>query len=597
MAITLPDGTVLRNLEEQVQYLTNYHNENAALASWGIRVIGRVDTPEELPEDYQGEYGDAYAVGESSPYSYYIWTRADALSQEAYWFNFGQISIAGPEGPQGEIGPEGPQGETGPQGPRGPQGVVGPQGPQGPIGPRGPEGPQGLSGATYNIVGFVADSSQLPTNPFPANMGDSYLVGNNPPYNLYMQLIENNTRVWVNTGLFNIGTTVTANGSVQSTWDADVKANVSDLENYVEKDTLPITQGSVLGSLQQSFEEDGHIKGSTCAGKYSVSLNQSNKAYQRCSTAIGLANTVGNAGGSANANTCSFVSGQENKVFGTRSSILAGLTNTVSGEALNSSIIAGSSNTSNGTGSSILSGSSNIMSFDVTNSIESGYSNAIVSNASNCAAIGTSNIVGGATNTAIGHNIVLDNQHGSNKLVCGMYNNDKSYAIFAVGGGSSNNERNNAFEVFSNGIIKTKRATQVIDDMYVLTTKGYVDSKVVPVNSSYSLSISRNGVHSINVNFLAGEINIGGTTAGVQLEYLLKDYLEFKIGEDGFLPASGYWYDQVNNKYIPITGIGVYRQSSTSPYYLRFQTADATGYFNLTNSDDIASMTVKKYFL
>jgi hypothetical protein len=64
-------------------------------------------------------------------------------------------TIAGPQGPQGEIGPQGPQGEIGPQGPQGeigpqgPQGEIGPQGPQGEIGPQGPQGeigPQGPQG-------------------------------------------------------------------------------------------------------------------------------------------------------------------------------------------------------------------------------------------------------------------------------------------------------------------------------------------------------------------------------------------------------------------------------------------------------------------
>ena len=65
MSIKLNDGTTLRNLEEQVQYLTNYHDVNQGLAQWGIRVVGQVDTASELPDPstYDGEYGDAIAVG------------------------------------------------------------------------------------------------------------------------------------------------------------------------------------------------------------------------------------------------------------------------------------------------------------------------------------------------------------------------------------------------------------------------------------------------------------------------------------------------------------------------------------------------------
>ena len=63
MAIKLNDGTILRNLEEQVQYLTSYHDVNQGLAQWGIRVVGTVSDESQLPDPhtYTGEYGDTYA--------------------------------------------------------------------------------------------------------------------------------------------------------------------------------------------------------------------------------------------------------------------------------------------------------------------------------------------------------------------------------------------------------------------------------------------------------------------------------------------------------------------------------------------------------
>ncbi len=54
------------------------------------------------------------------------------------------ITLAGPQGPQGLVGPQGPIGPVGPQGPIGAIGPAGPQGPiglQGPIGATGPQGP------------------------------------------------------------------------------------------------------------------------------------------------------------------------------------------------------------------------------------------------------------------------------------------------------------------------------------------------------------------------------------------------------------------------------------------------------------------------
>jgi len=108
----------------------------------------------------QGQAGDAYAVGEASENTVYIWNK-----EESGWQDIGPIQ--GPAGPQGAPGPQGPagpagepgqqgprglqgpaglQGETGPQGPQGEPGTDGAAGVQGPVGPRGPEGPAGEQG-------------------------------------------------------------------------------------------------------------------------------------------------------------------------------------------------------------------------------------------------------------------------------------------------------------------------------------------------------------------------------------------------------------------------------------------------------------------
>lgn len=86
----------LRDLQEQLQYLTDYHNVNQGLVQWGIRVVGQVETKDELPLPYDGDYGDAIAVGTEAPFFFYIWTRASIEGEPAYWFPFGEISIAGP---------------------------------------------------------------------------------------------------------------------------------------------------------------------------------------------------------------------------------------------------------------------------------------------------------------------------------------------------------------------------------------------------------------------------------------------------------------------------------------------------------------------
>lgn len=272
--IKLQDGTILRNLEEQVQYLTNYHDVNQGLAQWGIRVVGQVDTEAELPDPatYEGEYGDTYAVGTEAPFDFYIWTRAAIAGGSPYWFPFGEISIVGPQGPQGE---QGIQGETGKstkivasavipsgmnpgdlwlstgtgvgigelleayqnnygqltfrnvgniRGPQGIQGIQGIQGPQGEPGQDGAPGPQGDVGGFINIWGILENSNQLPTPESLDNLTVAYLVGAAAPYDLYVQVGEtSDTSIWENTGPFNAATAVSVEGVYQNVWDADTK--------------------------------------------------------------------------------------------------------------------------------------------------------------------------------------------------------------------------------------------------------------------------------------------------------------------------------------------------------------------------------------
>ena len=229
---------LLLNLQEQVQKnkedIANHYNIDRVLANFGIKVIGQVSTEAQLPLPYNGDYGDAYAVGASEPYDFYIWTRADANSghPEDYWFNVGGLTIVGPQGPKGEQGPQGPQGVPGPQGPTGAQGPQGPQGPQGIQGLTGPQGPQGPKGDTgdvggfINIYGILANASQLPTPASLNNLTIAYLVGASTPYDLYVQIGSTSaTATWNNAGPFNAATLVTVNGKAQNVWSADTKVD------------------------------------------------------------------------------------------------------------------------------------------------------------------------------------------------------------------------------------------------------------------------------------------------------------------------------------------------------------------------------------
>lgn len=105
------------NIQEQVQYLTDRYQAEQGMVSWGIRVIDRVDTADELDDTEKFDpttlqFGDAVAVGTESPFFFYIWTRTSTDPNAGYWFPFGEIATPGPQGPPGEsiVGPEGPRG-------------------------------------------------------------------------------------------------------------------------------------------------------------------------------------------------------------------------------------------------------------------------------------------------------------------------------------------------------------------------------------------------------------------------------------------------------------------------------------------------------
>ena len=264
------DGKQYRNLEEQVlknkQDIANHYAVDRALSNFGIKIVGRANTVEELPvaDTYAGNYGDAYAVGTSAPFTFYIFTRPDPNAGEPnnYWLDVGQLSIVGPQGIPGPQGPQGPAGtsnkwytETLPSNPKvgdmallangnvyqyqsngqwqliqnimGPQGTIGPRGPQGIPGPQGLTGQQGQRGDTgglVNIAGILSNESQLPTPEELNNPTIAYLVGASAPYNLYIQIGETPaTALWTNVGPLNVATMVTVGGEYQNTWSADSK--------------------------------------------------------------------------------------------------------------------------------------------------------------------------------------------------------------------------------------------------------------------------------------------------------------------------------------------------------------------------------------
>ena len=110
-------GTILRNLEDQVQYLTDINQ----LASLGFRVKGTVTHSSFLVVDATCVNGDIMIVGTAAPY--HLWT---FVIDE--WIDLGEFPRSGPpgaRGPKGEsiVGPRGPEGK--------PSNVPGPAGKNG----------------------------------------------------------------------------------------------------------------------------------------------------------------------------------------------------------------------------------------------------------------------------------------------------------------------------------------------------------------------------------------------------------------------------------------------------------------------------------
>lgn len=205
------DGKTYRNLMEQVtknksdiEYILN---TEGTLNSYGIKVVGQVDSAVNLPKkaDYEVwpfDYGDAFAVGTAPPYTFYIWTRAFGAFLEDHWFNVGQLSIPGPVGPQGPEGPIGRDGHIGPAGPQGKDGPVGPQGPQGKQGlpgNTGATGEKGDSGVVYVVLGVLSSSGQLPSAAGQQSSA-AYIVTEADGDHLYGIIQNNGANAWYDWG-------------------------------------------------------------------------------------------------------------------------------------------------------------------------------------------------------------------------------------------------------------------------------------------------------------------------------------------------------------------------------------------------------------
>lgn len=202
-----------RNLQEQVEKnKTDIKDLKNISNLLGIKVLGVIPYIYQLPQenDYTGEYGDAYLVGEELPYDLYVWTRSNEEIDHSHWFLIGSLEgIVGPQGIQGLPGEKGERGPQGERGERGPAGQTGIQGAQGERGERGATGLQGLKGDkgdkgdSFIIKNILASTDLLPT-PTEDIREQAYLVGPSMPYLCYV-IVEGATGLeWTAIGFLGV---------------------------------------------------------------------------------------------------------------------------------------------------------------------------------------------------------------------------------------------------------------------------------------------------------------------------------------------------------------------------------------------------------
>lgn len=313
----------LRNLEEQVQKNKNDISAivegNIVLGELGIKVVGQISLAINLPDPdtYAGDYGDAYLVGDTKPYDFYIFTRPFENQDSPQWFNLGAFPVAGPQGVQGPQGIQGPQGKrgniwtigigqptftdanlddmyldtnsgtiyrytgsawqnvgafTGPAGPMGPQGA---QGIQGPAGPAGPAGPQGIPSPPVSILGELSSVSELP-DPTAVDRSAGYLINGD----LYI-IVGTDDLSWLSLGVFSpAGTTVTSNGQILSTFDADTKVDTIDSTSqvYTTEGAVPYTTNNTPSTIAMRKTNGALLVSTPTAANDAVNLSYLNTA-------------------------------------------------------------------------------------------------------------------------------------------------------------------------------------------------------------------------------------------------------------------------------------------------------------------------------
>lgn len=217
-------------IEKNRQDIEAIINDAVAFNYIGMKVVGQVNTADELPKkaDYEVwpfNYGDAFAVGTTDPYNYYLWTRAFGAYLSDHWFNIGVFP-----GPSTVPGPKGNTGDTGPA-PNLTIGTVtstlsqpqvtiegtspnytlnfklqkgdkGDPGDNGRNGADGKNGKDGKNAVIYTVKGAVDTVSQLPVATS-VSTDTAYVVKDGSL--LYGIIVQNGTNIWYNYGPTSVG--------------------------------------------------------------------------------------------------------------------------------------------------------------------------------------------------------------------------------------------------------------------------------------------------------------------------------------------------------------------------------------------------------
>ena len=217
-------------IEKNRQDIEAIINDAVAFNYIGMKVVGQVNTADELPKkaDYEVwpfDYGDAFAVGTKDPYNYYLWTRAFGAYLSDHWFNIGIFpgpsTVPGPKGDTGETGPapnltigtvtstlSQPQVTIEGTSPNSTltfklqKGDKGDPGTNGRNGVDGKNGKDGTNAIIYTVKGAVDTVSQLPVATS-VSTDTAYLVKDGNL--LYGIIVQNGTNIWYNYGPTSVG--------------------------------------------------------------------------------------------------------------------------------------------------------------------------------------------------------------------------------------------------------------------------------------------------------------------------------------------------------------------------------------------------------